>query len=422
MIKFKSTATAPDESTYTLMIHACAENGETERALDLYTDMTTRRNLEPTAETFIALIHACAVRKDYFLQAWKFATDMQNQGIQITRKTLNVLIQACGRTGDLTRARLLVRHMMASNHPDLIPDQWSYQGLLRAYATYNAERRSEGTPTTHGDVAALTDSERAVFMTPNTELAEGTKRAEAIPFIRKSVLGSSREVLDEAALVVNWLRDAHPDFVDTQLMNAYLDVCLDQPSGKTDLIWSYDNDYEKTSGLLTPDMDSPSSGTPENPEVLAPASEPYAPDTVTPPVDNVRKLPRNIYTFSTALQGAVKFRNLDFAQRVWADRMAFTKTESYWRLQDKVREKMDFDAEKRYIDALALGGRLEEAAERAEVLSDEYEWSFEDLQMLYVKAVQLEDKITAEFVKKVTGWDEMRRPGEVQDRYYWPHA
>jgi pentatricopeptide repeat protein len=274
LIKLKSTATAPDASTYALMIHACAHAGETERALDLHTDMTERKGIPPTTETYHSLLHACAMRKDYFNEAWRIATEMQRNGFEIGRITLNVLIQACGKVGELVRARLLVRHMMASGMEDLVPDKWTYQNLLRAYATYHAPSNCRGKFRNKTDQKTI-DLDKAAFVQPETVLRKrGHDSApEEIPFLPKSVLQNAREVVDEAALVVNWLRDTHPELVDTQILNAFLDICLAQ-SSFSDLKWSYENDLENPTGPLSPLPPPPPRSTCQNSLATSIATEP----------------------------------------------------------------------------------------------------------------------------------------------------
>jgi pentatricopeptide repeat protein len=414
LIKYKSTATAPDVSTYSLMIHACAQKGEVERALDLFTDMTQRRELTPTAETYHALIHACAMRKEYFAQAWQYAVEIQREGLKINLMTLNVLVQACGRSGNLTRARLLVRHMFASN-PEIHPDTLTYQNLLRAYANYQPPKLNSKLSKTSKLKQVLT-SEEACFIQPDYKLTASIDQPESIPFLKKPILQNSREVLDEAALIVNWLRDMKPEMIDTQLLNSYLDICVCQKSF-TDLTWSYRNDFENPKSLFakpppnTPSETEPSElSDPPEPSSTQPTSSPPEIDPKTTLYD-LPKLPRNLYTFRIALQGAVENRNLSFAREVWSDRMAYVRSPAYWSEPPAVRTRSDFIAETLLIDVLALANRLGEAARRVEVLSADakFQWTTNDLKTLRTKAVQLEDPSTVELVDRVTKWEKRGR-------------
>src|SRR5689334_2205853 len=108
-MKFRGTATYPDETTYSLVIHLRRMKGETEKALDNLNDMTAVRKLEPNVYHYNAIIHACASRKDYYHQAWQYAKEMQAKGFPMENRVLNLLILAASRVGDLWRARMLVR-------------------------------------------------------------------------------------------------------------------------------------------------------------------------------------------------------------------------------------------------------------------------------------------------------------------------
>lgn len=412
LIKLKSTATAPDVQTYSLMIHACAVNGEVERAIDLFTDMTVRREMAPTAETYHSLIHACAIRKDYFMEAWKYASEMQNAGLRMDRLTFNVLVQACGKVGDLTRARLLVRHMNESGNEELLPDKTTFQNLLRAYATYSsgASRlhtvKSPATTRKAQKNAELTkqttiEMDEKTFVTPKQDLVRRRDRdavVAKIPFLPQAILHNEREVIDEAALVVNWLRDCKPWCVDTQTMNSYLDICKSQNSF-ADVEWSYHNDFENPPNPFLRNQSSADG------QKRFAQREAQAARTVAAEDYDLPKFLRNIYTFRSALGAAVKFRQFGFAQQVWKDRQAFTSTPAYRRTPRFDRQKCDLDAERCMIWVLALDGKLDQAWERINILAKEagVEWSWGELELVYVKAVQLENPRVAADIRHITG-------------------
>lgn len=446
LIKLKSTATAPDVTTYTLMIHACAINDEVERALDLFTDMTVRRGLVPNRETYHALIHACAMRKDYFAQAWKFATEMQRDGMTINRIYLNVLIQACGRTGELTRARLLVRHMMASRRErkNVQPDEVTFQNLMRTYATYQAP--GTGAKKAIGGAGQIVS--KPAFVGAGTGQLEKridgeAEEEEEIPFLTKSVLQTHKDVLQEAKQVLEWIKKERPRLVSTQLLNAYLDVCQNQggfapgkkcydkffsveepakeetAEGKTgkpveseeqisDEVAEEDDD-EKTgeeelplsSAIIDPEADGDTNDRESNQN---PTPHPSPPP---PPPSSRRQIlpPRNIYTFEIALQLALRNRDLPFARRVIADRNNFKLTKTYWSMFPEERKKHDFHAECIMVDILARCQFLGEAAEKVRKSweSGEWEWKEEHLKTLYVRAVQCEDWTTVELCQRISG-------------------
>ena len=390
LIQFKSEATAPDVKTYTLMMHACAMNDEVERAVDLFKDMTVRKGLTPTAKAYHAVIHACAVRPEYFLEAWKFVTEMQRAGHPLGIQTLNVLVQACARAGDLTRARLLIRHMMASGKPETMPDKFTYQNLMRAYQLYNCP--SSKSATRHQFHSANTIKEyEELFITDNLLVRkESDRSADTIPFLKKAVLQTDDEVMDEAGMIISWLRLRNAKIVDTHLMNTYLDVCISKKK-LTDLKTCNKFDFENPKNPFDP-----------NPQVEEDVEEEDALLDIDPPT-----VVRNIHTFTPALYAAVLATDLDFCRLVYADRLAFCKTPDYMREYQQTREKNDFMAEKYLIDVLAKKELLGEAMERVTILSQEagIKWRFNDLKTLYTKAIQLDDMDTVRRVNELTGHD-----------------
>lgn len=413
LIKLKSTSTAPDTTTYTLMIHACATSGEVERALDLFTDMTVRRGLVPSRETYHALIHACAKRKDYFTQAWKFATDMQRDGMTINRMYLNTLLQACGRVGELTRARLLVRHMMASSRErkNVQPDEITFQNLMRAYATY----RSPGA----GGKKAVGG---AAFVGAGTGRLEKRVEGEAeeeeeIPFLAKSVLQTHNDVLQEARQVLAWIRNKRPHSVSTQLLNAYLDVCqnqggfgpakrcydkffsVEEPAKEETMVESVTIEEQISDEVAEEDEEK------EEPPPSSSTSKSANSNTNDQKIRRIPNPPRNLHTFEIALHVASKNRDLHFARRIIADRNGFKLTKTYWTMFPEERKTHDFRAECIMVDILARCGLLGEAAEKVRKTweSGEWEWREEHLKTLYVRAVQCEDWTTVELCQNISG-------------------
>ncbi|KAL7269404.1 hypothetical protein RUND412_007934 [Rhizina undulata] len=392
LIKFRSTATAPDVNVYTLMIHACAKNGEAERAMDLYTDMTERRELQPNSQTYHALIHACASRPDYFTQAWKFATEMQQQGIKIEYRALNTLLAACGRSGELTRARLLVRHMMAAGKPELAPDEFTFQGLLRAYGSYVPPDEGNKKTPVKGVYDARAMKNDGGFLSQDTKLEKrepGSELPEILPLLPKGVLSTHREVHEESSAVIKWLRKRRPEFFGTQLLNTYLDVLLQQGA------------FLKLQRCYFTYFFNPSPAKPLEPGATSPQES--APEKESEAEKKLLCVKRNMFTFTTALSAAVKYGDLRFARRIMADVKEFTKTPEYFTLEPKQRKALDFKLIKLMVEVLAKNGYIGEAMGIVqEAVDDGFEFGKADLQTLYVKAVQLEDIATARWVQEIT--------------------
>jgi len=366
--------------------------------------MVDTRGLEPDEQVYDSLIHACAVRKDYFLDAWKYAIEMRDKGMRVARRTLNHLLQACGKNGDLTRARLLMRLMMSSPSSEFQPDERSFQGLLRAYATakWKAGSRKGVVP-------------QEAFLLPNSsansrvgsDLCE--QEIEGLPFLKGSVLNTRKEILLEARQLLHYIIEYRPWFYSTKTLNAYLDVCYVQ-YGNRELRKVYSEYYS----ALSPDKDAEDDDEFDFPP--SEAEDDIYPDPSTdssPDVASEDEIPkykpcRNIHTFEIALEYARKQGAIGFARRVWADRMTYCLTQEYWELFISVRRRLDFTAEKLMVQTLAKAGLLREALDRLKVLQYEYKWTKEDLKPVYDKAREMDDIEAVVEIRSILKLDDRR--------------
>ncbi|KAF8458225.1 hypothetical protein BDZ91DRAFT_800287 [Kalaharituber pfeilii] len=398
LIKYRSTETAPDVTTFSLMIHACSMRGEAEKALDLFRYMTEIRKLEPDAAAYSALIHACAVRKDYFLDAWKFAIEMRNKGLKVNRRVLNFLLQSCGRSGDLTRARLLLRLMMSSGGDEYQPDELSFQHLFRAYAASKL-RLSQSPPP------------EPLFVGPNPGTDLNHVELNRLPFLQDTRLPSKRAILTEAKQLLRYLMHYRPGFYSTRILNAYMDVCLTQ-HGYHELRRVFRENFAPVAEQPhDPEDDYPPTDPNEEDEL---DESPTKEDTAGYDEDNdwsesdVRKPPKNIYTFEIALEYSYKQKALRFARHVWTERMRFCESQAYWDILQPIRKRLDFTAEKLMMETLAKAGALHEALQRLEILQYEYNWKPGDLKVLYDKAREREDMDALRTLRRILRLDERR--------------
>jgi len=421
-MKLKSRATAPDAHTFALMLHACALEGASERALNLFRDMTDRMKLKPTKETYHALIHALAMRRDYYQEVWRYATYMQQEGFKMDRRVLGTLIQACGKRGDLTRARMLVRHMLGSGKEDIIPSSATYQCLFRAYA--NAEMVKKCAKFAEGE--SLETS--VPYVGPDTRLVnqEESFKEDTLPFSQNTILNHRMEVMREAKRVMRWLCAVKPDLVDTQLMNAFLDVYFGRKTAgfranhhmlKRFYYIAFTDPKESDYIELTTSSAGAKGLTPElNASAPAPATtdtDTHA-DIDTEPDRNTdrespdqltfqKRVPRNLYTFQIALNSAYRNRDLSFAWDICGDRIKYLRTKQYLEYREPERERLDVQAECSLINTLARCEMLGEAAARLEAACLKYKICWPDIATLHIKAKQLEDFQTLKVMKRCVG-------------------
>jgi len=159
----------PDAALYTLMIRACAAGvpqpgapgayeADTERALDLFREMTTRHGIRPNKEVYDTLILACARRREHYADAIRLLRELLDDEqaavlapgggappLWADTYTFNALLQGCARTGDLRIARWVLAEMVRSVYdgaPATVPverrqpNEETLTNLFWTYAVY----------------------------------------------------------------------------------------------------------------------------------------------------------------------------------------------------------------------------------------------------------------------------------------------
>ncbi|KAL8280076.1 hypothetical protein RQP46_007406 [Phenoliferia psychrophenolica] len=138
----------PSASLYATMIAACARGSHPspERAIDLFTEMTSDNQLAPTAEVYNALIRACARRgtQDYYFEALRFMRQMLDDNVPPSRQTFHAVLEGARRHGDLPRARWMLVKMVGVGG-DAAPDASSLGLVFQTYAAYKPPVAQAGT-------------------------------------------------------------------------------------------------------------------------------------------------------------------------------------------------------------------------------------------------------------------------------------
>jgi hypothetical protein len=189
----------PDALLYTLMIRACASSltspSEPERALDLWTEMTIEKRIEPTPGTYNAIILVCARSgvKGYVNEAFRLAKEMLDghrdaQGRSAFKpdtKTFCALLEGAKRMGDLGRARWILAEMVrarrsgleAQEVADAEVDEEVMMHMFHAYAAYHPPFKRTST--------VLVDEEDAVQPGSSISIETGsmlsTESQESLP-------------------------------------------------------------------------------------------------------------------------------------------------------------------------------------------------------------------------------------------------
>ncbi|KAI0733870.1 hypothetical protein BC629DRAFT_1571720 [Irpex lacteus] len=198
----------PDAFLYTTMIKACSSpssstsSGEPERALDLWTEMTVDKRLEPTAEAYCATILACARsgRKEYVYEGFRLAKEMMD-GMRDARgrarwmpgeRFFGALLQGAKRIGDLGRVRWILAEMVRGSLGNREREEGGVRvgegegavvrenvmvHVFHAYASYK--------PPFKRSMAVVVDGEGEKGVT-QTEVAKGKEENEASDVVEQT--------------------------------------------------------------------------------------------------------------------------------------------------------------------------------------------------------------------------------------------
>ncbi|KAK9333604.1 hypothetical protein V1520DRAFT_366628 [Lipomyces starkeyi] len=372
LLKFRATTNLPDERIYSIAIGACGAMKDTERALDLYKEMTTRplNPLEPNQIIMNALIYACSTRREYHYQAWQYLLESRNRGYPITQFTIELMLNICAVAGDVAYARLLLLQLYVE--PSFRPCPHSFQCLFRAYSICLRRRSSLG-----ANSALDTDLGMAIqkALIPVDNIFSHTD-ADLPPFLPVSRIANVDQLLAEAHAVMRYLQGSHPDLITDFVVNTYLSIASNNHQNREYRLWF----AESTAPMIDPeiskvadcayDTNVPGTSSPHRVAVDSTAfdedgvemhTEPFGLRFGKPDPAFTVKVLRNRYIYQSALELAFRTKDFYFGKAVYAEREAWKKTKEYETLPPEERQKMDFKAVQFMVDIYARAHLLDKA-------------------------------------------------------------
>ncbi|TFK48318.1 hypothetical protein OE88DRAFT_1664830 [Heliocybe sulcata] len=242
----------PDAHLYAIMIRACAGSfpssqavgrSEPERALDLWTEMTVDRGIEPTLQAYNAVIAALTAtgEREYMTEGFRLAKEMMDGGRDARgvprflpdEHTFIALLEGVKRMRDLPRVRWILAEMVkATRERGLVLNSDIMRHVFHAYASYRAPFQREETRVVE-DRAPTMKKEEIQGVAHRTEEAGpvvlgNDGRFSHIP------PQTQAEVLREVDLLFSRITDRNTDAssynpfgnveITTKLLNAYLSV------------------------------------------------------------------------------------------------------------------------------------------------------------------------------------------------------
>jgi hypothetical protein len=193
----------PDAFLYTTMIRACAfplslsRGSEPEKALDIWTEMTIDKKIEPTVEAYNAIILACARsgEKVFVNEAYRLAKQMMDayrdaRGFSAfgpDRHTFIALLEGAKRIGDLGRARWILAEMVrdagsgmqtVDGNTQVFVDEEIMMHIFQAYSTYRPPFKREATLIVPEEQA---EKMKALSDYPDTPIVSSNEAPETSP-------------------------------------------------------------------------------------------------------------------------------------------------------------------------------------------------------------------------------------------------
>lgn len=222
----------PDVWLYTYMIRACAypltssRSSEPEKALDIWTEMTVDRKLEPTVQAWNAVILACARsgEKTFVNEAYRLAKQMMDafrdaRGVSAfgpDKKTFIALLEGAKRVGDLGRARWILAEIVRGSGAgmevegvgEVHVDEEVMMHLFQAYAIYQPPFKREATVVVQGEndsTQSAADASTSNDVPPETTSPESNGSTsltlDSMPSFSHIPPQSHEEVLGEATFL-----------------------------------------------------------------------------------------------------------------------------------------------------------------------------------------------------------------------------
>ncbi|KAK9446435.1 uncharacterized protein V1518DRAFT_388879 [Limtongia smithiae] len=415
LMKFSSVRNLPDANIYSIMITASGAMRETERALDLYTEMTTRpiQPQEPTAFVLSSLIYALSKRPEYGLRAWEALLEFKERGFLITKSTMNQMLYICAMSGDITYARIILLQMCVDSK--LRPNSVSFHHLMRAYSLHFARR--PGMPGILSGEMAL--AIRKAFL-PSGNLAALLSSHDVPPLLPLSTLADKDQVIAESRAVLLYLQLRHQDIINSQLINSYISVAVNirqRREFRVRLAETTVSPMEAEEGWT----DAAYIGQVGKPKELTETGDiKFETDDnfIDSSIQKLRRLTdsrftvkvrRNCYIYETAMEGAYlcivpQNQDLRFAEALFEEYQAaaaYVPDLMYPRMNEDDIEAADRTIISLMLKCYARAERFDQAANLLRNTAPRLKYKFENLSTLYVKARQAERDDIRELITSV---------------------
>lgn len=413
-MRFFSKATKPGSREYRDIIVSHVNNNDVEKAIDLYHEMITD-NVELNQPILVALARGCSGRPQLRTRAWEFMFEIYNKGWEPTLELYEYMIYLAAKDGDLSLSRALYSKLINSETVTVR----SFGFLLLAYAKYH---QSAELPCVFGVKNGRTFRNNVL---KDLEITSGG----VLPFLPKSDLVTTDEVMAESSAIWAYHLIKRPDVITRENVTSYLNI-----ASEIGLLREFIDRYKSTTYLDR-------SGAPRN-RIIAVDDQPDSENDNTavlnsmdevsemnllvksPVLDEVddiqrqHKVSRNSLIYVIALKAAGKHKKYDFAREIWTERGEFRKTAAFKQLPRDFKDSQDFQFANAMIYSLTQMNLLEDAC--AILLSTEWQfkWTWAELIHLHRASVAVGNDKIAHTVRLIAKRAQTNHAGKMRRRDY----
>lgn len=429
----------PSTDAYQHIIVSHVNNGDVERALDLYQEMLAAQ-IAANQQIMVALARGCTLRPELRLKAWDFMFEIYNQRWEPLQASFEYMVYLSARDGDIALARALFRKLHASS----AVSARSFGFLMLAYANAGAQ-----------DTPAITFHEKGRIFRRNI-LAEADFSAPQgtvpLPFLPVGEFASANEVLAESSAMWAHALMFAPQLLTSDCANSFLNIAARVGSladfkdrfesftvfdrtglnekrveneAENEEMAEGDNTEEmaemkKAEAAVSEGISSTNSFTIEEPSrasTVASHSITKSPLHGLPELQHA-KVARTSLSYVIGLKAAGKAKDYSFAQQMWAERGLFRKTDAFRTLPRLEKDKLDFQFASCMVLCLTKMKLLDDAL--AILVSTEYQfkWTWAHLHELNQAAIKVGNDTITKTVRGVASRAQIKYAGKIRRKDY----
>ncbi|KAG7194079.1 Mitochondrial group I intron splicing factor ccm1 [Scheffersomyces spartinae] len=428
-MRFLLLESRPTTETYQDIIVSYVNNGDIEKALDLYQQMLDE-GVEPNQQILVALARGCCTHKDFKFKSWDFVFDIYKKGWQPSLETFEYMIYLAARDGDVSLARALY---LTLNESKAVTSR-SFAFLLLAYSKsalkVPEQERPLPTLTMHEDGRLF---RRNILLGMKFPKADEGEPAFALPLLPVVNITSRAEILAETSALWAHSLIFNRQFLNKETVNSYLNVAAEM-GGIEDFKDRFDNatfldptGLQQRTRVIIEEVEEAAEANFEQQEAEAEQNLAVSTTKTKAPIlmeinNEQTKIQRSSLSYVIALKAAAYFNDYDFAKKVWTERGDFRKTDGFRNLLYGTRKYQDFEFASAMITCMARMNMLDDSMAILLSVSKQFKWTWKELHEVYNKCAEVGNVNYCKTIKGVIHSAQLKYHGKISKDEYRVYA